>query len=92
MMTHTLLCSRSSSSKERIHFSVNHPNAIGDEVLIEWVCEYSDGSHEMQPIDLEAWNLKAKDVPQNVNGFYPVRNARWIWNTLIQNNGCKAAQ
>jgi len=92
MKTYILDCYQSNTSKEQMHFSVNHPNAIGSEVFIEWFCVYADGSHERQPIDLEAWNLKAKDVPQNENGFYSVRNARWIWDRLVQNNGCKVAQ
>ena len=86
MKTHTLQCTRSASD-ERIVFRV-----VGLNVTIEWRCEYQDGSHEKQPIDLAAWQLENLGVFQRQDGYYSIEKARLIWNDLVQNKGCKVAQ
>ena len=86
MKTHTLQCTRSASN-ERIDFRV-----VGLNVIIQWRCEYQDGSHEKQPIDLAAWGLEDLGVFPQEDGHYSLEKARLIWNALVQNNGCKVAQ
>jgi len=86
MKTHTLQCKRSASN-ERIDFRV-----VGLNVIIQWRCEYQDGSHEKQPLDLAAWELQDLGVFPQEDGHYSIEKARLIWNALVQNNGCKVAQ
>jgi len=89
MKTHTLQCKQWAGSwtGEWIDFSV-----VGIAVIIEWRCDYQDGSHEKQPIDLAAWELQDLGVFQRQDGYYSIEKARLIWNALVQNKGCKVAQ
>ena len=89
MKTHTLQCKRWAGgwTSEQIDFSV-----VGIAVIIEWRCDYQDGSHEKQPIDLAAWQLENLGVFQRQDGHYSIEKARLIWNDLVQNKGCKVAQ
>ena len=89
MKTHTLQCSTRTGmlTGERIDFSV-----VGIVVIIEWRCDYQDGSHEKQPIDLAAWQLENLGVFQREDGHYSIEKARLIWNDLVQNKGCKVEQ
>ena len=89
MKTPTLQCKGWAGgwTAERIDFRV-----VGLNVIIEWRCDYQDGSHEKQPIDLAAWELGNLGVIQQEDGHYSLEKARLIWNALVQNNGCKVAQ